>query len=83
MLLSAASSVAHDCQHESAAVHASAERQGSGERVFAGTALSVAPLLGSAPAIDQAHARWLHLHVRPHARGLAKTVRVCSLVARS
>lgn len=48
--------------------------QGAGSG--AGTAISVAPLLGSAPFVDQAHRRWLHLHVRPHARGLAKTVRV-------
>ena len=38
--------------------------------------LSVAPLLGAAAAVDAGHARWLHVHVRPPARGLLKTVRV-------
>lgn len=41
-----------------------------------GSALSVAPLLGAAAAVDAAHPRWLHVHVRPPARGLIKTVRV-------
>ncbi len=42
----------------------------------ADAALSVAPLLGAAAAVDAAHPRWLHVHVRPPARGLIKTVRV-------
>ena len=41
-----------------------------------GRALSVAPLLGAAATVDPGHARWLHVHVRPPARGLLKTVRV-------
>lgn len=47
--------------------------------IHAGVALSVAPLLGSSAYVDQAHPKWLHLHVRPHARGLAKTVRVSEI----
>ncbi|KAK9796324.1 hypothetical protein WJX73_003927 [Symbiochloris irregularis] len=45
------------------------------EQPFSGVALSIAPLLGSSAYVDPAHPKWLHLHVRPHARGLAKTVR--------
>jgi hypothetical protein len=41
-----------------------------------GRVLSVAPLLGAAASVDPGHARWLHVHVRPPARGLLKTVRV-------
>jgi hypothetical protein len=52
----------------------------AGSEVLSGgaadAALSVAPLLGAAAAVDVAHPRWLHVHVRPPARGLIKTVRV-------
>lgn len=43
----------------------------------AGTVLSVAPLIGAMPCVDASHKKWLHVHVRPHARGMLKTIRVC------
>ena len=45
-------------------------------RPGSGRALSVAPLLGAFASVDPGHQRWLHVHVRPPARGLLKTVRV-------
>ena len=42
----------------------------------AGLVVAVAPLMGSAPHIDKAHGRWLHVHVRPPVRGLLKVVKV-------
>lgn len=42
----------------------------------AGVVLSVAPLIGADPCVDASHKRWLHIHVRPHARGMLKTIRV-------
>lgn len=41
-----------------------------------GLVLSVAPLLGAEASIDQQHGRWLHVHVRPHVRGLLKVIKV-------
>ena len=38
--------------------------------------LSVAPLIGSEAYIDSTHKRWLHIRVRPNARGMLKTIRV-------
>ncbi|KAK9825468.1 hypothetical protein WJX81_005951 [Elliptochloris bilobata] len=52
--------------------------EGIGIDLGGGSALSVAPLLGAAAAVDAAHPRWLHVHVRPPARGLVKTVRAAS-----
>ncbi|KAK9868863.1 hypothetical protein WJX84_001280 [Apatococcus fuscideae] len=40
-----------------------------------GMVVAVAPLMGSAPHIDKAHGRWLHVHVRPPVRGLLKVVK--------
>lgn len=48
----------------------------AGPRPGGGKVLSVAPLLGAAASVDASHPRWLHVHVRPPARGLLKTVRV-------
>ncbi len=48
----------------------------AGPRPGGGRVLSVAPLLGAAASVDSSHPRWLHVHVRPPARGLLKTVRV-------
>ena len=42
----------------------------------AGAVLSVAPLIGAEASTDPDHKRWLHVHVRPNARGMLKTVRV-------
>lgn len=42
----------------------------------AGSVLSVAPLIGAEAHTDADHKRWLHVHVRPNARGMLKTVRV-------
>ena len=50
---------------------------------LAGTILSVAPLLGASPSLDASHKRWLHVHVRPHARGMLKTVKVSPQVRTS
>ncbi len=52
----------------------------AGPRPGGGKVLSVAPLLGAAASVDSGHPRWLHVHVRPPARGLLKTVRVRVLV---
>ena len=41
-----------------------------------GRVLSVAPLMGATASIDAGHARWLHVKVRPPARGLLKAARV-------
>ena len=38
--------------------------------------ISVAPLLGAQAHVDAKRAKWLHVHVRPHARGLTKILRV-------
>ena len=38
--------------------------------------VSVAPLLGAQAHVDAKRGRWLHIHVRPHARGLTKILRV-------
>ena len=48
----------------------------AGPRPGGGRVLSVAPLLGAAASVDSSHPKWLHVHVRPPARGLLKTVRV-------
>ena len=48
----------------------------AGPRAGGGRVLSVAPLLGAAASVDSSHPKWLHIHVRPPARGLLKTVRV-------
>ena len=40
--------------------------------------LSVAPLIGSEAYIDSTHKRWLHVRVRPNARGMLKTIKVGS-----
>ena len=32
--------------------------------------------MGAAVHVDKAHARWLHVHVRPHVRGLLKVISV-------
>ena len=45
--------------------------------------LSVAPLLGAHAHVDARRAKWLHVHVRPHARGLLKCVRVSMCIAQS
>ena len=47
--------------------------------LFAGTLISKAPLVGADCYIDADHPRWLHVHVRPHARALLKAIRVSSL----
>ena len=44
--------------------------------------LSVAPLLGAHAHVDARRTKWLHVHVRPHARGLLKCVRVSMSIAR-
>lgn len=49
--------------------------------VDAGMVVAVAPLMGSAPHIDKAHGRWLHVHVRPPVRGLLKVVKVRLLLS--
>ena len=41
-----------------------------------GRVLSVAPLMGATASIDSSHVRWLHVKVRPPARGLLKAARV-------
>ncbi|BDA41766.1 probable protein CLEC16A homolog at N-terminal half [Coccomyxa sp. Obi] len=51
----------------------------AGPRPGGGKVLSVAPLLGAAASVDSGHPRWLHVHVRPPARGLLKTVRGASI----
>lgn len=47
-----------------------------GPQADTGRVLSVAPLMGAAAASDAGHARWLHVKVRPPARGLLKAARV-------
>ena len=47
-----------------------------GSQISSGTVLSVAPLMGAAVHVDKSHARWLHVHVRPHVRGLLKVISV-------
>ncbi|DBA96507.1 hypothetical protein WJX77_007106 [Trebouxia sp. C0004] len=46
-----------------------------GQHSNAGTVLSLAPLLGANPEVDRSHPRWLHVHVRPHVRGLLKLLK--------
>ena len=36
----------------------------------------MAPLLGAQAHVDAKRGRWLHIHVRPHARGLTKVLKV-------
>ena len=47
-----------------------------GPQADTGRVLSVAPLMGATAASDAGHARWLHVKVRPPARGLIKAARV-------
>ena len=47
-----------------------------GPQADMGRVLSVAPLMGATAASDAGHARWLHVKVRPPARGLLKAARV-------
>lgn len=47
-----------------------------GQQPNAGVVLSFAPLLGAGPQVDRSHPRWLHVHVRPHVRGLLKLLKV-------
>lgn len=48
----------------------------NGPQTQTGKVLSVAPLMGATASIDAGHARWLHVKVRPPARGLLKAARV-------
>ena len=47
-----------------------------GPHADTGRVLSVAPLMGATASIDSSHVRWLHVKVRPPARGLLKAARV-------
>lgn len=47
-----------------------------GQEANHGVVISLAPLLGADPTLDRAHPRWLHIHVRPPSRGLARLLRV-------
>jgi len=47
-----------------------------GQQSNTGVVLSLAPLLGANPKVDRSHPRWLHVHVRPHVRGLLKLLKV-------
>jgi len=51
-------------------------------RRLVGIVLSHAPLMGADPVIDEAHNRWLHIHVRPPVTGMLK-VRSCWAVVAS
>ncbi|KAL0053901.1 hypothetical protein WJX82_000859 [Trebouxia sp. C0006] len=46
-----------------------------GQQSNTGVVLSLAPLLGANPEVDRSHPRWLHVHVRPHVRGLLKLLK--------
>lgn len=48
----------------------------SPSRPQAGVVLSVAPLLGARPSTDPQVSKWLHVHVRPSARGLLRIIKV-------
>ena len=50
-----------------------------GQQSNTGVVLSLAPLLGANPEVDRSHPRWLHVHVRPHVRGLLKLLKVHAL----
>ena len=50
-----------------------------GQQSNTGVVLSLAPLLGANPEVDRLHPRWLHVHVRPHVRGLLKLLKVHAL----
>jgi len=51
-----------------------------GQQSNTGVVLSLAPLLGANPEVDRLHPRWLHVHVRPHVRGLLKLLKVYTWV---
>ncbi len=45
----------------------------------AGFVLSHAPLMGADPALDDSHAKWLHIHVRPPVPGLLRVIKASSV----